>query len=713
MDGPEIDSYAIAADLFPDQPEGFPLDGFDLAAIKLPDDDDLGIPSDDDADNEQDLQTETGFGSVLVVSNLPIVPPEKFEKLEGVVKTILSTVGSIREGGFHMPVDEATKMSKGFAFIEFATPMEAQTAREQTNGYKLGKNVFAVNMFDDFDKYAKVPDEYVQPDPKAFQGVDNIQSWMVDKMGRDQFVIRSGDNTEVFWNDGKRGKADMVYQRQHWTESFVQWSPLGNYITTMHRQGAAIWAGPEWTRLQRLAHPNIRLIDYSPNERYMVSYSSHEPMNPRDTATVTFNVFDTRTARKLRAFEGPAEEYTVGASSSGGALQWPIFKWAGGKDDAYFAKLSKNAISVYQAPDMGLLDKRSLKMEAVQDFVWSPSDPILSAYTAEQGNLPARIVLVKIPERVEVRQKNLFSVSDVKMYWHPQGDYFAVKVERFTKSKKSVYTGFELFSIRDQDVPMEVLELPNKSDKVHNFAWEPKGHRFAVVHGEGPRPSVTFYSMRDDKGRLSSVRLLGTVPGKSCNSIFWSPAGKNIVLAGLKGMNGQLEFFNVDEMETMATAEHFMATDVEWDPTGRYVATSVTTIHQMENGFKMWSFHGRLLYEASKDRLYQLSWRPRLPSMLSAEKEAEIQKNLKSYSKRYDEEDENLLRIDDDAVLAERKSLLDEWQQFKAKKKDYVAMLEDFRKQMYGSKWDEKESRLEKVSVEQVIESKEEPYNNK
>jgi translation initiation factor 3 subunit B len=27
--------------------------------------------------------------------------------------------------------------------------------------------------------------------------------------------------------------------------------------------------------------------------------------------------------------------------------------------------------------------------------------------------------------------------------------------------------------------------------------------------------------------------------------MFWSPAGKNIVLAGLKSMNGQLEFFNV------------------------------------------------------------------------------------------------------------------------------------------------------------------------
>ena len=50
--------------------------------------------------------------------------------------------------------------------------------------------------------------------------------------------------------------------------------------------------------------------------------------------------------------------------------------------------------------------------------------------------------------------------------------------------------------------------------------------------------------------------------------MHWSPQGKHIVLAGLKGLNGQLEFFSVDDMETMAAAEHFMATDVDWDPTG-------------------------------------------------------------------------------------------------------------------------------------------------
>jgi hypothetical protein len=52
----------------------------------------------------------------------------------------------------------------------------------------------------------------------------------------------------------------------------------------------------------------------------------------------------------------------------------------------------------------------------------------------------------------------------------------------------------------------------------------------------------------------------GTLANKACNGIHWSPMGHNIVLSGLKALNGQLEFFNVDEFEVLAAAEHFMAT---------------------------------------------------------------------------------------------------------------------------------------------------------
>lgn len=92
--------------------------------------------------------------------------------------------------------------------------------------------------------------------------------------------------------------------------------------------------------------------------------------------------------------------------------------------------------------------------------------------------------LIQIPGKEELRQKNLFSVSDCKMYWQSSGEYLAVKVDRYTKTKKSTYTGFELFRIKERDIPIEVLELENKNDKIIAFAWEPKGHRFAVIHGD-------------------------------------------------------------------------------------------------------------------------------------------------------------------------------------------------------------------------------------
>jgi translation initiation factor 3 subunit B len=61
----------------------------------------------------------------------------------------------------------------------------------------------------------------------------------------------------------------------------------------------------------------MRLLDYSPNEKYLMTYSSQEPTHPKENVKVCFIIFDTRTARKLRVFEGPADEYAVGTSSTG------------------------------------------------------------------------------------------------------------------------------------------------------------------------------------------------------------------------------------------------------------------------------------------------------------------------------------------------------------------------------------------------------------
>ncbi len=80
---------------------------------------------------------------------------------------------------------------------------------------------------------------------------------------------------------------------------------------------------------------------------------------------------------------------------------------------------------------------------------------------------------------------------------------------------------------------------------------------------------------------------------------------------------------------------------------------------------------------------------------------------------RYDEEDEALLQQADADVLSERKSAMDEWQAFRESKREFVALSQGFKKKMFGARWEPKESRMEHVTMEQVQEAKEEPYNNK
>ncbi|KAG4160453.1 hypothetical protein Goshw_025729 [Gossypium schwendimanii] len=686
----------------------------DFSSIQLPPGENCGIISDDDdVYHDDQLEFDSGFGNVIVVDNLPVVPREKFEKLEGVIRKIYSQIGVIKEDGLWMPVDPETKKTLGYCFIEYNTPQEAELAKEKTHGYKLDRaHIFAVNMFDDFDKYMKVPDEWAPPEIKPYTPGENLQKWLADEKARDQFVIRAGTDTEVLWNDARQSKTEPVYKRTYWTESFVQWSPMGTYLATVHRQGAAVWGGANtFNRLMRYAHPQVKLIDFSPGEKFLVTYSSHEPSNPRDANRVVINIFDVRTGKMMRDFKGSADEFAVGGAGGVAGNSWPVFRWGGGKEDKYFAKLGKNMISVYETETFSLIDKKSLKVENVVDFSWSPTDPIIALFVPELGggNQPARVSLVQMPGKEELRQKNLFSISDCKMYWQSNGDYLAVKADRYTKTKKSTYTGFELFRIKERDIPIEVLELDNKNDKIIAFAWEPKGHRFAVIHGDNPRPDVSFYSMRSTHN-LGRVAKLTTLKGKQANALFWSPGGRFIVLAGLKGFNGQLEFFNVDELETMATAEHFMATDVEWDPTGRYVATSVTSVHEMENGFNIWSFNGKLLYRILKDHFFQFLWRPRPPSFLTPEKEEEIARNLKKYSKKYEAEDQDVSMLLSEQDREKRRMLKEEWEKWVSewRRAQEEEKLERQKLRDGEASDEEEEYEAKEVEVEEVLDVSEE-----
>lgn len=696
---------ALQKQLSEGQPRGFPFGDFNIEDVMI--DGDMGIPSDEEEADEE-VQAELSMNHVVVVDGLPVVDSSKYERLTKILSKIVSAAGSVQQ--LVHPVDSAG-MSKGFAFVEYDDEVAARSACQALDGHALDKShTFICILFGDLERLNVVPDEYVAPPAKEYEPTNDLYEWMGDKRGRDQFAIRYGDETDVMWNDVHQQEPQEVYKRSFWTEApFIQWSPNGTYIATVHPQGVAIWGGNDFRRIRRFAHKGAQRLAFSSCEKYIYVYTDIPPEG-RQPPRYSLSVHEVATGRKLRVFEGSQEDHAVGAARRpDGGMAYPAFKWSASTEDgtAFLAVMRKNAISVYQAPEMALLDKRSIKADSIQSFEWSPSDPILCAYQEEQGQLPARVALIQSPSRDEVRAKNLFSVADVRMAWHPDGDYLAVRVEKWTKTKKSTTTNLEIFSMRQKNIPVDMLELPNKNEKIAGLAWEPNGgHRFAVIHGPDPqRPSVSLYTMKDPKnGTLGGVHHIHTMTNRTVSSLHWSPKGRFLLLAGLK-QNGKFEWWDADEANVVGAGEHLMANEVAWDPSGRYVVTSVTALNAMENGFQVWSFCGQPLYRASKERFFSFVWRPRPKCLLSAEKQKEIAKNLKKYSKKFEEEDEKLLAAVDSELLAEREKLTSEWNAWKESRREWVEQMKAGEKALLQGlgKWHESEYVIQEVTVEAIV----------
>ena len=365
--------------------------------------------------------------------------------------------------------------------------------------------------------------------------------------------------------------------------------------------------------------------------------------------------------------------------------------------------IPEEGLSIYEAPSMGLLDKKSIKIPGIMEFEFAPApiklegrksasgngSQILCYWTPELPNQTARVSIMELPSKEIIRSRNLFNVSGCRLHWQDEGKYLCVKVDRHTKTKKSTFTNLEFFRLNDKDIPVEVIEL---KDTVINFAWEPKSDRFVTISrsdspAQGPSPSnknnVSFYAMERSKGVVGGWRLLKRLEKKSTNSIYWCPTGRFVVTANVGGSGAcELDFFDYDheggekreaDKDTtpvnwfqIGTSEHYGMTDLQWDPSGRYIATySSIWRHTIENGYKLWDFRGSLLREEGIDRFGALFWRPRPQSLLNKEKLKEVQKNLKTYSRRFDEEDAMEASEANREIIMRRRQALVDWKEWR------------------------------------------------
>ena len=81
----------------------------------------------------------------------------------------------------------------------------------------------------------------------------------------------------------------------------------------------------------------------------------------------------------------------------------------------------------------------------------------------------------------------------------------------------------------------------------------------------------------------------------------------------------------------------------------------------MENGYHLYTFSGHPLREEPVENFKQWAWRPRPERLLSKEEMKNVRKNLREYSRQFEEIDQAKKSSANKAVVEARRRMLEEW----------------------------------------------------
>ena len=479
---------------------------------------------------------------------------------------------------------------------------------------------------------------------------------------------------------------------------------MGTYLVTYHTQGIKLWGGNDFVSLGRFMHPNVETMEFSPCETYIITYSA-DPFPPgynhhahNNAPVENIIVWNVITGAKLRAFtyknaldvkmqvqvilteeakggkkverlirgkvtayDERTYKYTIAedsvlhhdiAADKVQAMQNPnVLKWS--HDGKFLARLSADAIQVYELPTLKLLDNKSFAAKDMLNFCWSPKQNMLSYWSPTSGNLPAMINIVSV-DRTVLCSRKCFDILEGHMVWQSEGDYLCVYMTKFQNKKRSYVVMF--FRVKEPEVPVELLEL---TEPIIHIAWEPSGERVSIVHGESKAAKVAIYSMtsttkNSKSGASTTVKLLTlvtTVSNVPCTENIWSPAGGITAIAHfVTGDSCTFQLYDIDNNVALATRKHERCTGLYWDPSGRIIASTTTSPMingniirgaplQVDDSYNLWSFQGAPICVVRKEKLYKFIWRPRPNNLLTLEARKAIVKNLKKYEKIFERED--------------------------------------------------------------------------
>lgn len=291
---------------------------------------------------------------------------------------------------------------------------------------------------------------------------------------------------------------------------------------------------------------------------------------------------------------------------------WPTIQWCA--DEKYAGRMVNNQIEFYLGNQLGSIIKKK-QLPSVYQWSFSPNvsnnnDQLCYAtFVLGKNTNPSSLSLFKFSTQDQISSKSFFHVQSVDFLWNSSGTALIAQTQAdVDRTGKSYYgeTGLYFFSIDGKT--SEQIQL-KKEGHVHHCSWAPNSKEFLVIYGFMPALATKFDLQLKPTADFGAAHR---------NGAFWSPHGRLLAIAGFGNLQGDMDIWDHKRVKKLATTKAHCAAYCGWSPDSNYLLTAVLSPRiRVDNGFKLHSNNGTVLFEQSSAELFEVLWRPAPPGLYS------------------------------------------------------------------------------------------------
>lgn len=560
------------------------------------------------------------YSQYLIVTGLPIVEEEKYEKFYKVITDVMVKQNVIvPKESITIPKDEKS-CTRGFMIIKAQNEKDAFEIVEKMSAIKLGKNSLKAILLDDFDGRLEASQT---PLPE----IDNLVLQMYkNKFNQDQLLSVNQAQKDVSQFELS---IDPKYFNLKLTKDLsklitlengfnIHWSTKGSFLAMAKKNYVILYGTNDMIEIRKFCHKNVEGYIISPDEKMIVTYSIKQEGSDKGSLEVV-KVWDIFGETEVRRFNGAGEKPSH-------------IKWS--YDGKLLCFMRKDLLSIYEAPDMKMMmdlgsNRTSIKAEKISDFIWSPfANKLFLIYKI--GDI-TKMQIRELPSRLDIVTKSYSNVNSCLMKWHPKDLVIATLIS-FHAQKKNTQIDDSIAIINFQS--KVALNFEIHFSKIFDFEFQPCSNGLLAMTVCDNNQKNQFKVFKGHRIVEKAIEYNAIFSGTSEGEVHWNKMGTFVASSYCKGQyDSELVLYCV-ENDIVKQYERIKVDfqDFSWSSSGTLFAL------RKKEDFGIYSVDGTQLI-SKKIISTNLEWRPYEIIATQEEKDEAIANKetlMKQYKAQYD-----------------------------------------------------------------------------